>query len=87
MLLSTKRSSAASFSYMDHPLKLFAVSLDYPSNILQVVLAFVYGPFFKEWTILKNWIARLLFVKKAGTVQLSLFWPNFPFLFLASCRK
>ena len=39
---------------MDHPLKLFTVSFDYPSSILQVVLVFVYGQLFIIWTIIKN---------------------------------
>jgi hypothetical protein len=58
---------------MDHPLKWSEVSFDYPKSILQVAYRFVYGQFFKEWTILKNRIAKLLFVKRAGTVRPSLF--------------
>lgn len=75
------------FSYRNHPLKWFEVSFDYLQSILQAACRFVYGQFFKEWTILKNRIARLLFVKRAGTVQPSLFLPKFPLCFLASCRN
>jgi len=49
---------------MDHPLKLFAVSLDYLSNILQAVLAFVYGQLFTIWTIIKN--NRLIYSLSRG---------------------
>ena len=87
MPLSTKRSSAASFSYMDHPFKLFAVSLDYLPSILQVVLVFVYGQLFIIWTIIKN--NRLIYSLSRGlTPSSSLFFlPKFPLLFLALCRK
>ena len=80
MLLSTKRSSAASFSYMDHPLKLFAVSLDYPSSILQVVLVFVYGQLFIIWTIIKN--NRLIYSLSRGLAPSgSLFFAKVPITF------
>ena len=82
MLLSTKRPSSASFSYMDHPLKLFAVSLDYPSSILQVVLVFVYGRLFIIWTIIKN--NRLIYSLSRGLASSSplSFCQSFHFFFL-----
>ncbi|EEU95312.1 hypothetical protein FAEPRAA2165_03109 [Faecalibacterium duncaniae] len=76
-----------SFSYRNYLLKWFEVSFDYLQSILQAACRFVYGQFFKEWTILKNRIARLLFVKRVGVVQPSLFLPKFSSPFLASCRK
>ena len=65
---------------MDHPLKLFVVSLDYPPSILQVVLVFVYGQLFIIWTIIKN--NRLIYSLSRGLAPSgSLFFAKVPITF------